>query len=159
MEFKYCPNEPLEIKVVWGETTIAKESVCLKNYFKNLVITCRFRMSFFTEFIGVTLADVTTQVSRVQFNKTLAVSCVVCSPKVKAVFIPTFPYSARFHLPTHCPLWPLPFCCLRLCVMYMLNPFTIFHPAPQPSSTLTAVSLFYVSMLVFLFSLLNVFVD
>ena len=37
--------------------------------------------------------------------------------------------------------------CVYVSHIYLLNPFTFFHQVPQPSSPLTDVSLFYVSML------------
>ena len=43
--------------------------------------------------------------------------------------------------------------------LFLLNPFTFFHPVPAPLSPLTAVSLFSGSMSLFLFCLLVYFVN
>ena len=74
--------------------------------------------------------------------------------------VPLFssPLPTSIQPPTH--LWPSPHCCLCLCVMCMCpsaNPFIFFHSVLPPSA-LTAVTLFSVSMSLFLFCLSVYFV-
>ena len=66
-------------------------------------------------------------------------------------FFPSLPPLPSSCTPLH-SLWPSPHCCLCLWVMHicsLANPFTFFYPVPP--STSDGVSLFQLSMTLFLF--------
>ena len=115
---------------------------------------------FFIEFISMTLVNKSIQVSSVQVNKTSSAHCIVRSlPQIRSLSVPIYPPFVHFHLP-HPPSLSL-YRCPGLCVIYILlclipSPFFISSPTPSP---VIAVNLSYVSMLLFLFCLLNYFVD
>ena len=116
-----------------------------------------FSILFLIEFIGVTLVCKTIQVSSVQLNKTLSTHCIVHpspSPKVQSLSIPT-PALPTSTCPTPLSLWPLPHCFLCLCIMsihvFCLIPYLLSSSPKTP--LLTVVSLFRVSMPLFLLTL------
>ena len=106
------------------------------------------------EFIGVILVNEIIYISSVQFYNTSSVHCIVCSPpKVKSPSTTIYPWFTLFYLP-HLSL-PLVIIIL-FSVSMNFSPLSLhlFHPASQPLSPLTAVSLFSISMSLFLFCLL-----
>lgn len=133
---------------------------------------------FQTEFPGVTLVNKTIWVSDVQLNKTSS-TYIMHSPSIaESLSVPIYPSFTHHHLPQT----PFPsgyhhnvICvcvshihinvcvCVYLSIIYLsilsiyLNPFT-FSPPDPTHYPLTAVSLFCVSMLLFLRCLFNYFV-
>ena len=117
-----------------------------------------FYFNFLIEFIGVILVHNTTQVSSIQLNKTSPAHCPVrLPPKVKP-FPP--PLSLLYHFHLLLPPFParavtmLLSTSVRHAHAFFLNIFPFFYPASQTLSPLTAVGLFYVSILLFLFCLI-----
>ena len=108
-----------------------------------------FSFQFLIEFIGVTLVHKTIQVSSVQLNKAKSSHGILCpSPQAKSLSIHIFSLFALLHLlppPSGCH--HSPHCCLCVCIyVFWLIP-SFFYPAPHSPTALTAVSPFYVSML------------
>ena len=74
---------------------------------------------------------------------------------------PFTPFSPLHPASSPTSLWPPPHCCLCLWVMHgcsLAHPFTFFHLVPSPYSPLTFISLFNMSMPLFLFCSSHYFV-
>ena len=123
------------------------------DHFKTCLSSFHLKKNFI-EFIGVILVNKIIQVSGVHFYNTPSVYCIVCSPsKVKPPSITT-----DLPLPPDLPPLTPPF---PLVISILLSVSMIFFLIPSPfslspltPSPLTAVSLFSLSMSLFLFCLL-----
>ena len=134
------------------EHKVAFNAMCKRD----ILFIYLFIYLFITGFIGVTLVNEIIQVSGVQFYNASSAYCIVCSPsKIKSPSVTIYPAFTFFCLPY--PRIPLVITILLsvfdgfIYLFTLLNPITFVHPAPQPSSPLTAVSLFSVSKSLFLF--------
>ena len=101
----------------------------------------------------------------VQLDKTLSSHCIICpSPLIKSLSICIYPplsSSTNISSPIACSYHHtfVSVYVLGLYICFFLNPFTfLFHPDLPHPSTLKAVNLFYKSIVLFLFCLLNYFV-
>ena len=109
-------------------------------------------------FIRVTLVTKIVQVSGVQIYHTSSVYCIVCSaPKVRFSSVTIHPPFTLCCLPQ--PPLPLVMIILFFYELFffflLLSPCTFFMQPPKLPSSLTAVSLFFVSVSLFLFCSLD----
>ena len=101
----------------------------------------------YIEFIGVTLAHKTIQVSSAQLNKTSPAPCIVHpSPQAKKTLsVPFFPALSTSTYPHPLVLRPLPHCVHGLCIHVLwliLSPSFIWPPLPTAPRQLSVCSMY-----------------